>query len=218
MSGKEINMPTSAKFWDKVAKKYAASTIKNMPAYEYTLGRTRSYLSADTRALEIGCGSGSTALLLAPQVAHITGTDISPEMVRIASEKAAEQGVQNATFEVAEGQSAASDAGSYDAVLGYNIFHLTENPERLFTTIHDQLAPGGLFISKTPCLSEPSIGLKRFAFAAMIPVMQLIGIAPFVGKLSFARLEAMVEGAGFEIIETISSPAMSRFIVARRRA
>jgi cyclopropane fatty-acyl-phospholipid synthase-like methyltransferase len=211
-------MTSSAKFWDKAAKKYAASTIKNMPAYEYTMERTRSYLDVDTHALEIGCGTGSTALLLAPHVARILGTDISPEMVRIATEKAAEQGLQNVTFEVADGQQAASDAGSYDAVLGFNIFHLTENPERLFATIHDQLAPGGLFISKTPCLSEPSIGLKRFAFAALIPVMRLFGIAPFVGKLNFAKLEAMVEHAGFDIIETVSSPAMSRFIVARRRA
>ena len=211
-------MTTPAKFWDKAAKKYAASTIKNMPAYEYTLERTRSYLTAETRVLEIGCGTGTTAILLAPHAAQITGTDISPEMVRIASEKALAQDVQNVTFEVADGQQAASDAGGYDAVLGFNIFHLTENPDRLFATIHNQLAPGGLFISKTPCLSEPSIGLKRFAFAAMIPVMRIFGIAPFVGKLSFATLESMVENAGFDIIETVSSPAMSRFIVARRRA
>ena len=211
-------MPTSTQFWDKVAQKYAKSPIRDMPAYEYTLERTRSYLNEGMRVLEVGCGTGSTALLLAADVAQITGTDISPEMVRIATEKAATEGVENANFEVADGQAAARGADGYDAVLGFNLFHLTENPQTLFKTLHDQMGPGALFISKTPCLSEPSIGLKRFLFAAMIPVMRLIGIAPFVSRFSFAHLESMIENAGFEIVETLSSPAMSRFIVARRRA
>jgi len=187
-----------------------------MPAYEFTLERVRSYLTPQTRALEIGCGTGSTALLLAADLGQITSTDISPEMVRIATQKAAEQGVQNVTFQVADGQQAAGQAEGSDVVLGFNIFHLTENPEQIFRRLHAQLAPGALFISKTACLAEPSIGLKRFAFAALIPVMRLVGFAPYVGRLTFARLEKMIENAGFEIVETGSFPAMSRFIVARR--
>ncbi|MEL6287025.1 MAG: class I SAM-dependent methyltransferase, partial [Pseudomonadota bacterium] len=53
---------------------------------------------AEGRVLELGCGTGSTALLLAPSVAQITGTDISGEMVRIANGKAADQGAQSVTF------------------------------------------------------------------------------------------------------------------------
>ena len=209
-------MPTATKFWDKNARKYAASPIKDMAAYTYTLERVRSYLSPQTRALEIGGGTGSTALLLAPDVAGITCTDISPEMMRIATEKATNQGVLNITFQVADGQQAAALSGGYDVVLGFNIFHLTKDPAQVFKTVHDHLAPGGLFISKTPCLAEPSIGLKRFVFAALIPVMRLVGVAPFVSSFSFAALESAVETAGFEIVETGSFPAMSRFIVARR--
>ena len=211
-------MPTSSKFWDKVAKKYAASPIKDMAAYEHTIERTRSYLTTDTRALEIGCGTGTTALLLASDVHELVGTDISAEMVRIASDKAAAQGVQNVTFKVADAPSAAQDAAGYDVVLGFNIFHLTQNAERLFKTLHDQLAPGGLFISKTACLAEPSIGIKRFAFAVLIPVMRLVRAAPFVRGFRFDQLEGAIEKAGFEIVETGSYPAMSRFIVARKRA
>ena len=46
--------------------------------------------------------------------------------------------------------------------------------------------------------------------------MQLVGYAPFVGRFSFAHLEGMIEGAGFEIVETGCYPAMSRFVVARK--
>ena len=211
-------MTQAAKFWDRHAVKYAKSTIKDMAAYEYTLERTRSYLTGQTKALELGCGTGSTALLLAPDVDQLVGSDVSPEMVRIATEKARSKNAGNVTFKVADADEAIQGIGNFDVVMGFNVFHLTENAERLFGDIYDQLKVGGVFISKTPCLAEPSIGIKRFAFAAMIPVMQILRVAPFVRRFRFTELEAAITQAGFEIVETGSFPAMSRFIVARRRA
>ena len=210
-------MTKTSTFWDKRAEKYAASPIKDMAAYEYTLERTRSYLGAGTRVKEIGCGTGSSALRLADGVREIVGTDISPQMVKIARQKAASQGAGNVRFEVAGARSAAAGVEGFDAVLGFNIFHLTENAEALFRILHDRLAPGALFISKTPCLADPSVGIKRHLFRGMIAAMRLVGLAPFVRRFSFAELESAIERAGFEIVETGSFPAMSRFIVARRR-
>lgn len=210
-------MTHAAKFWDKVAPKYAKSPIKDMEAYEYTLGRTRSYLTAQDRVLEVGCGTGSTALLLATDVGRITGTDISPAMVGIAAGKAEAEGAQNASFDVATARQSAQSAAGYDAVLGFNIFHLTEDFDGILADLQRNLAPGALFVSKTPCLGEPSIGIKRFVFRAMIPVMRLFGFAPFVRFFSFAELEQKIEAAGFDLVEVSSFPAISRYIVARRR-
>ena len=209
-------MTQASKFWDKHAVKYAASPIKDKAAYEYTLERTRSYLKPADQALEIGSGTGSTALLLAGDVARFTGTDISPEMTRIAREKAEGEGGGNLQFQVRTAMQAAEDAAGMDVVMGFNIFHLTENLEGILKTISGNLKPGALFITKTPCLGEPSIGLMRFAFAALVPVLRLVGMAPFVRRLSFQELEAMITSAGFQIIETGSHPKMSRYIVARR--
>lgn len=210
-------MTQTAEFWNKIAIKYAASPIGDLEAYEYTLERTRSYLSETDRVLEMGCGTGSTALLLAENVAGITGTDISDEMVRIASEKASAQDVSDVTFTVASAVDSAREAAQYDVVMGFNIFHLTDDLEKVLDTLSREMKPGSLLITKTPCLGEPSIGLKRFLFRAMVPVMQLIGKAPFVRYLSFQELEAAVNWAGFKIIETSSKPAMSRYIVARKQ-
>ena len=210
-------MTNAASFWDKAAPKYVKSPIRDMEAYEYTLGRTRSYLTAQDRVLEVGCGSGSTALLLAPNAAKITGTDVSPVMVGIADEKAEADGATNVSFEVATARQSAQSALGYDAVLGFNIFHLTPDFDAILSDLHKNLAPGALFISKTPCLGEPSIGLKRFAFRAMIPVMRLFRMAPFVRFFSFAELEGKIQAAGFDLVEVSSFPAMSRYIVARRR-
>lgn len=209
-------MVDAARFWDRIAVKYAASPIRDKEAYEYTLERTRSYLNDTDTVLEIGCGTGSTALRLAGDVACFTGTDISPEMLRIAREKAAEAKLDSLRFVVRDALGAAQDAADADVVMGFNILHLTEDPAAVLTALSGAMKSGGLLITKTPCLGEPSIGLKRFAFRALVPLMQMIGKAPVVQFLSFQRLEAAISNAGFKIIETGSYPAMSRYIVARR--
>ena len=80
-------MTNAVTFWDRAARKYAKSPIGNVPAYEKTMERVQSHLSPTDHVLEVGCGTGSTAILLAPFVAEYRGTDISNEMIQIANEK-----------------------------------------------------------------------------------------------------------------------------------
>lgn len=209
-------MTDAATFWDKVAPKYAQDPIKDMAAYEYTLERTKSYLREDDRVLEMGCGTGSTALLIAPQVRQITGTDISPAMVEIANGKAQAAGLRNADFVVSTAKDATGQSGPFDAVLGFNLYHLVEGAEDIFDDVFKILPKGGYFITKTPCLGDRSVGLKRFAFKAMIPVMQWFGKAPFVRFFTHKELEDALRFAGFDIVESGNFPAISRYIVARK--
>lgn len=204
-------------FWDKIAPKYATDPIKDMAAYELTLERTLSYLTAEHEVLELGCGTGATALLIAPHVKHITGTDLSSEMINVARTRAAEQDTQNATFETVSVAEAVAEPKTYDAVLGFNLFHLVEGADDCFAKAYARLLQGGLFISKTPCLGDVSL-LKRVLFGTMIPLMKLVGKAPsFVKYYTANELESEIEAAGFEIIETLSAPAISRYVVARKR-
>ena len=57
---------TDIAFWDRIAPKYAADPIADPAAHEATLERTRRLLGPGHRVVEIGCGTGSTALALAP--------------------------------------------------------------------------------------------------------------------------------------------------------
>jgi len=205
-----------AAFWDKIAPKYATDPIKDMEAYEYTLGRTQSYLKADDRVLEIGCGTGSTALLIAPQVREIVGTDVSPGMIGIAAGKV-DDTTSNASFRAASAEEAAKTKEPFDAVLAFNLLHLVRSAEDIFADIHRMLPEGGYFISKTPCLGDKSVGLKRFAFKAIIPIMQLVGKAPPVRFFTQKEMEQAIQFAGFEIVESGNFPAISRYIVARKR-
>lgn len=210
-------MTNAANFWDKIAPKYAQDPIKDMAAYEYTLGRTKSYLGADDRVLELGCGTGSTALMLAPHVREIVGTDISPKMIEIAEGKARDGGMHNTDFRLHTAQEAAQISEPFDVVTGFNIFHLVPAAEDIFADVHRMLPVGGHFISKTPCLADPAFGLKRFAIKPMIRLMQMIGKAPFVRSFTHTELEQAITFAGFEIVEAGNFPAISRYIVARKR-
>ena len=88
----------SEKFWNKVAKKYSKSDVKDKEVYNKTLDDTRKFLEKNAVVLEIGCGTGTTALKLAGSVNNMTATDISANMIAIAKEKAEEQSIQNIHF------------------------------------------------------------------------------------------------------------------------
>lgn len=206
-------MDDNAKFWDGVARRYAKKPIQDMATYEAMLDRTRHYLNADMRVLEIGCGTGTTALKLAGDVAHMTGSDVSGEMIAIAKEKTLIEDVTNADF-VQAGVGAPGVRGApFDAVLAFNLLHLIEDLPAALKHVHGLLKLDGVFISKTTCLKGESL-----LYPVMIPVMQWLGKAPYVRFLTRPELEAMIGEAGFELVEAFDYPTKppGRFVVAKR--
>ena len=208
-----------ARFWDRIARKYAADPIKDMDGYARTVDRTRHYLRGTDTVLELGCGTGTTALKLAAYVSRMMATDLSGEMIAIAREKAAAQACGNAEFAAATPERAADGVpwpdGSFDAVLAFNLWHLVADRTSALAHVHRVLKPGCLFVSKTPCLAEMN-PLIRLA----VPVMQLVGKAPYVAIFSATALEREIEAAGFAIIERARHGSGRKdariFIVARK--
>jgi SAM-dependent methyltransferase len=201
-------------FWDRAARKYARDPIKDMAGYTRTLESTRRRLRETDTVLELGCGTGTTALAIAPAVARLVGTDLSAEMIAIAREKAGAQGCGNVDFVVAPADHALGADGTFDAVLAFNVLHLLADRPAALRQALRALKPGGLFISKTPCLSEMN-PLLRLA----VPLARLVGKAPHVAFFSARALEGDIEGVGFEIIERARHGSGRKdpriFIVAR---
>lgn len=185
-----------AQFWDRAARKYAASPIKDMAGYERTVARARDLLHATDTVLELGCGTGTTALTLAPGVARYVGTDLSREMIAIAREKAAAAHCRNLEFSVSGSDPASWPVGPFDAVLAFNLLHLVPDRGAYLRQVHRILKPGGLFISKTPCLDEISRLLRL-----VVPVARAFGKAPGVAFFNGPRLVADIAAAGFTITE-----------------
>jgi ubiquinone/menaquinone biosynthesis C-methylase UbiE len=211
-----LSVANDARFWDRIARKYAVDPITDMAGYERTLERTRHHVKSDHVVFEFGCGTGTTALKLAPYVGRIVATDISREMIVIAREKAEAEGRLNAEFEVATPDAAPWPDGTFDVALGFNILHLVRAREAALRGVHRLLKPDGLFISKTPCLKDMN-PIVRMA----VPVMQVFGKAPYVGVFSAGDLEREMASAGFEILERARHASRGKdtrpFLVAKKR-
>ena len=93
-------MSTDATFWNNVAEDYAARPVELPEAFERKIEITIGRMKPDDAVLDIGCGTGSLALRLAPFGGELHGLDISEEMIRIAKGKAEAQDVRNACFHV----------------------------------------------------------------------------------------------------------------------
>ena len=211
-------MQNAENFWDKIAAKYAKTPIADMDAYTCTLERTRSYLSPEDSVLEVGCGTGSTALLLAGDVRQITASDLSGNMIGAGSEKARDQGISNVKFVKAGLFDSAIENGPYDSILALNLLHLLEDTPAAIGRINGLLKPGGTFISETVCQPGSGAPFKFWLIKMILPLMQMIGKAPYVKFMEIAELEEIVSSGGFKIIETGNYPASppSRYIVARK--
>ena len=202
-------MKDTAAFWDGIAARYAARRVGDEAAYVATLERVRHRLRPDWDVLEIGCGTGTTAVWLADSAGAIVGTDLSTEMLRIARDRAA--ALPSVTFE----QSAVSEAGAgrrFDAVLGFNILHLLDDLPGALAHLRTRLDPGGLLITKTPCLGA------RLWLRPVIWGMQRLGkVPPALRYLTPAELQTTIRAAGFEIVETGDYPKSlpNHFIVAK---
>ena len=147
----------------------------------------------------------------------MVATDLSGEMIAIAREKATAQACHNAEFAVATPDRAPWPDSSFDAVLAFNLWHLVADRASALAQVHRLLKPDGLLVSKTPCLAEMN-PLIRLA----VPVMRLVGKAPYVAFFSAAALESEIAGAGFAIIERARHGSQRKdariFIVARKSA
>lgn len=121
-------------------------------AYQSVLHQAQAlfaqYGPSTRSVLDLACGTGSAAVALAAAGYQVTGLDLSPEMVRLATKKAARAGVDVA-FTVGDMREF-SLAGPVDAVLclGDAINHLLdmEDLHRAFQCIYRALAPGGLLV------------------------------------------------------------------------
>ncbi len=206
-------MTTAPAFWDKIAEKYAQRPVTDMESYEYTLARTRSYLSEQDSVLELGCGTGTTALKLAPHVSSYIATDFAERMVAIGQRKYSSSSNAPAGLSFIQADTDSAPKGPFDAVLAFNLLHLLPDLPEALTRIADRIRPGGLLISKTVCM-----GNAQWYLRPIIGILQMFGKAPHVAFLKPRDLESMIGDLGFEILETGTFPKRppARFIVARK--
>jgi ubiquinone/menaquinone biosynthesis C-methylase UbiE len=208
---------SDARFWDRASRKYARSPIEDPAGYERTLERTRAYLRADHTVVELGCGTGTTALRLAGGVRSYLATDISGGMIAIAQAKLDAATVPGLAFRAATAEMLAKEDSRFDVVLGFSYLHLVRDVPGTLRSIHTLLKPGGLFISKTPCIGE----MNPLIRLVLLPAMRAIGKAPHVSVVDAVGLEQMINAAGFDVLASEHHASRGKdyrpFVVGSRR-
>lgn len=186
-----------AKFWDRLAPRYAKMAIRNPEAYEEKLARTQAHFPPQAKALELGCGTGSTAIAHAPHLAEILATDISEEMLKIGRARAAEAGVDNIRFARLSVADTARLEEEFDVVLALNLLHLLPDPSEGLRAARARLRPGGLLIASTFFLKDAALKFRLLA-----PILGLLGVFPRLRPLSQAAFKTALSAAGFTLLES----------------
>jgi SAM-dependent methyltransferase len=116
----------------------------------------RGLVPSGGRALDLGCGPGRNALLLASRGFQVDAIDLSPTAIAWARERAASAGV-DVRFVCADAFASSELDGPYDFVFDSGCFHHLPPHRRIsyLALLSRVLAPGGAF------------GLTCFAFGGM---------------------------------------------------
>jgi ubiquinone/menaquinone biosynthesis C-methylase UbiE len=200
-------MTDGAAFWNRHAERYAARPIKDIAAYEAMLAAAAARLRPADSVLEIGCGTGGTAIRLAAGVARYVATDFSAEMIRIAQAKPRPPNLRFLLADAAK----LPEGAPFNAICAFNLLHLVDDLPSLLRKLHAGLVPGGLLISKTWCFADLPLRLRL-----LFRVLRLAGLFPRARFLTQEALHQALSEAGFQIIATnvFGGLAASRYVVA----
>jgi SAM-dependent methyltransferase len=101
---------------------------------------------AGGRALDLGCGAGRHAVLLAERFTHVDAIDLSLPMIEIARAKRSRP---NITYQQAD-LLKTTGPGEYDLVLSVMTLHHVPDLHSALAHIRELLAPGGRIVAVDP--------------------------------------------------------------------
>ena len=132
-------------FWDK----YGRRTIERLS------------LAAGSSVLDVGCGSGASALPAAEAVGpsgQVIGVDLAEKLLNLGRAKAAERGLNNVEFRVGDMTDLGFPDGRFDAVVSVFAIFFVEDMEEQVAELWRMVYPGGRLAITTsgPRLFEPA--------------------------------------------------------------
>jgi len=160
-----------AEAWDRTAGNYDSnigSGVVHSLLARRSMDVLKGYFSPPMNILEIGCGTGDTAIGLARAGMRVKAVDVSPEMVRLARKKAVKENMRHGQveFEVmpAEGIGNLAPAGFDGACSMMGPLNCVADLENFAANLGKLVKPGGWFVASVInrcCPWEIAGGLVR---------------------------------------------------------
>lgn len=180
-----------------------------------TLGRLErihcdiaAMVNAGDRVLDLGCGTGALAVALGRKGASVTGIDIGPQMLDLATERVRTGGLQDSVrlqeLGAVDLDSAFQD-GIFDAVVSTLVFsELSDNEiEYTLAECNRILRTGGQLLVADEILPDSVVG-KVATFLLRLPFAVLAYLLTQNSTHRVSGLPERITEAGFSISETRS--------------
>lgn len=194
------------KLWGERSKDWSEIQEQTgKPGYDFVL----HYLSitAATKLLDIGCGSGYFSKLAADKEVDVTGLDASAELIAEAKKR-----VSNTKFLVGEMEELPFEEKSFDVVCGFNSFQYAANIKNALLEAKRVLKDGGklatmIWGNKEDC--EAATYLK--AVGSLLPPPPPGAGGPFALSEN-QLLEKILEEIGFKILSNTDVTSVWKYV------
>jgi len=144
----------------------------------------RMQIEPDSRVLDIGCGSGWATRLLADYApnGHVTGIDISDEMIRVARESS--RSYAKVDFEVASAEQLPFSDNEFSHAFSMESLYYYRDIPKALGEIYRVMKSGGLFCAVVDLYRENK-ATHQWVESLNVPV-QLLSVADYRSLLSEA--------------------------------
>lgn len=185
----EADAQAERETWNRSAGSYLDSAAKlTSHAVEVLVDAAR--LTRDSHALEVGCGPGHIAKMMADTGAKVTGVDLAPNMVEVAREL-----YPNIEFKESSAEDLPFEGDTFDVILVNFAIHHFARPEKACAEIRRVLKPGGRFVFAGP--------IEQFGFGAFIQgltshhTMEVLSHRPIYLEATQLAYTNLMRSAGF---------------------
>ncbi len=180
------------------------------------------------RILDIGCGPGSSAFVLAQRFpeAEVVGVDFSRRMIARARRHHGRlfPELRNVRFEVGDATDLRFDAGEFDLVVGHSFLYLVPQRQRVLEELRRVLGQGGRLVLLEPNRRGDLLAANRrrygrdYARAGRIEVARFQAsmvawrfVSGNVGRLDAGEVHRWLLEAGFDdaaVVDTLGGLGM----------
>jgi ubiquinone/menaquinone biosynthesis C-methylase UbiE len=184
-------------FWKAAAEGYddwIADDFEDQ--YEVNWNILTKYIDPTLRVLDVGCGPGDLSIRISQQCHEVRGVDVTPEMIRIAEEKAA-CAPANVCFQQADACDLPFESHSFDTVMSVNALQTMIRPEMALSEMSRVLKPGGELLLITYCYGDSSLSDSE----SLIHWAIKYGTQAVWQSFKLTQLVDLLQTSGFEVVE-----------------